>query len=398
MTQARLVVGLIGVAAIAHANPDDAVRWRATAQTEIARVGADACGRRVTARIDWAAFERLDFKKGNEDKTDVIGFISTTLGSLHDGLAHACQDAAIKALIGTIDTIVYMPTDDASYRLDASVVGTTLTLTDYVFGSTRYVDDFDHAIRNAKPAAAPTPSGPVKLGTPSSKWDATYRDQSGSQQNELCTNPDAVGDIKVSGGKLTVPWRIYDFRTRDRNSTLELGTIEGVVHADGTGIGLVKLTSPVLESREPRTVKLKRILDTATSVAFKFFKTDDGRAFTFTIQLAGRDRCEYRWVWDDPKIQAARQAAYERAEAAKTPAQRAKERRASKCESACDSRHDTCRSRCTDVYSSCSQQCEGISDSDERTNGCPDRCSSARSSCESGCDADQSQCHSDCSN
>lgn len=404
MTQGRLVVGVVVVAAIAHADPEEGARWRAKAQAEIAQVGADACGRRVAARIEWAAFDRLDFKKAGEDKNDAVGLLSSSLESLHDGLANACRDATTKTMMAAIDTIVYVPTDDKSYRLDASVVGTTLTLTDNIFGSTRLVDDFERAIRKAKPPDAPKPAGPVKLGTPSGAWDATYRNEGGPEVGgTLCVRASDAGDIKVAGGKLTIPWRIDDFRlsSPDRHKMLDLGKLEAVVHADGTGVGILKLASPALESTEPRTVKLKRILDTVTSVAFKFFKTDNGRAFTFTVQFADQSPCEYRWEWDDPKIAAARAAAYERAEAAKTPAQRAKERRAaehkSKCENACDTRHDTCRSRCSDAHSTCSQQCDEISDFDERTYGCPKRCSSAESSCESGCDSDQSQCQSDCS-
>ena len=90
-------------------------------------------------------------------------------------------------------------------------------------------------------------------------------------------------------------------------------------------------------------MKLKRRLDTVHAIAFKFFKTDEGRAFTFSIQIPGMDSCDYRWEWADPKIAAARHAAWERAEAAKSPAQRAAEHRAaaraSKCRDSCGELH-----------------------------------------------------------
>src|SRR6185437_8365103 len=107
--------------------------------------------------------------------------VASTLQSLHDGLAKACQDPAIKAMIPSVDTIVYVPTGDTTYALDAAIVGSTLTLTDYVFGSTRHRDDYATAIGHAKPPEAPKATGPVKLGTPSRKWDATYHDDGGPE-------------------------------------------------------------------------------------------------------------------------------------------------------------------------------------------------------------------------
>jgi hypothetical protein len=388
------------VTALAYGSPEDGRRWRAEANAKMAAVAADACGRRVTARIDWAALDTLDYH--GEDKNDTIGSVDSTVESMHDGLARACQDPEVKANLAAVGTIVFVPTGDKTYTLDATILGSTLTFTDYIFGSTRNIDDFAVAVAGAKPPDPPKESAPVKLGTPSSKWDATYRNEGGFDGRSMCLSASTAGDIKVSGGKLTIPWRIADFRVESQDRPmLDVGRIDAVVHADGTGVGVVTFANPALDAPEPRTVKMKRVLESVRSVALKFVHTDDGRAFTFSIQLAGtRWTCDYRWIWDDPKIAAARRAEYERAEAAKTPAQRAAERRAAehatKCRATCDQHRSSCNDRCSDSRSACARKCDDISDYETRTTRCPQACDAGKSACENSCDSESTQCGYDC--
>lgn len=397
----------VAVTALAVADPqDDIRRWHAKAEAEMTQVAADACGRHVTTHIEWQVLDTLDYAKADEEKSDAVGAVSSTLESLHDGLARACeQDPAVKAMLASVDTIDFVPTDDKTFALDASLAGSTLVLTDYIWGSTRDIDDFAHAIRDAKPPPAPKATRPIKLGTPSRRWDAIYRISEGPETSGgLCFRGGVIGDIKVAGGRFTIPWKLDDFRKNfedlDEVPVLDAGKIDVVVHADGTGVGIVTFTNPALSSREPRTMKLKRRLDTVRAIAFKFFKTDDGRAFTFSIQIPGMDSCDYRWDWADPKIAAARHAAWERAEAAKSPAQRAAEHRAaaraSKCRDSCDQHEQTCNGRCSTALSTCKDSCSNVSDDDERTTGCPDRCDSANSTCSGNCTSDDSSCTDEC--
>jgi hypothetical protein len=182
---------------------------------------------------------------------------------------------------------------------------------------------------------------------------------------------------------------------------LDVGRIDAVVHADGTGVGVVTFTNPALDAPDPPTVKKKRMLESVHSVPLKFVHTDDGRAFTLSIQFAGvAYTCDYRWIWDDPKIAAARQAAYERAEAAKTPAQRAAERRAAehstKCRTTCDQHRSSCNDRCSDTRSACIHKCDDISDYETRTTQCPKACDAGQSVCANSCDSESTQCGYDC--
>ena len=293
------------VTALAYGSPEDAQRMHAEADAKMAAVAADACGRRVTARIDWAALDTVDYH--DESRDDTIGLVASTVGGMHDGLAKACQDPEVKANLAAVDTIVFVPTDKV-FALDATILGSTLTFTTNIFGSTLNADEFANALAGAKLPDAPKASAPVKLGTPSSKWDATYRKREGHDGGLMCPSADALGDVKVSGGKLTIPWQIEDFRVdNDRHRTmLDIGRIDAVVHADGTGIGVVTFTNPALDAPDPPTVKRKRLLASVRSVALKFVQTDDGREFTFSIRLPGaRWTCDYRWIWDDPKRRAA---------------------------------------------------------------------------------------------
>lgn len=392
-------------AGVADANPD-AAREHAKADAELAKAAADVCGRRVSAHIDWHAFSALDFKaQGNDPPSDWMMAMRGSLENMHGGVANACRDPGMKALLAKAEAIVFVPTGDKSYTLDASLVESTLTFTDYIFGSTRDQDDWLHAIRDAQVPAA-GPAAPAKLGTPSGKWDAPYESYSFASSDSLCPSTDGMAPVKVSGGKFTIPWRIREFRGHrghddddddDRGGPrgLEVGTISGVVHADGTAIGVVTFSNPALDDPEPRTVKVKQRLASVQSLAIAFARNDDGRQFTFDIPLgghsAGDEPCHYSFEWRDPKIAAARQRAYERAEAAKTPAQRARERKEAQDRQAAEDKeraeNDAKRTR----ISHCRSRCE------EHKDTCRSRCSSGGDwTCANQCDKDEEECKDDC--
>jgi hypothetical protein len=428
------LIPLLAVVPAVHAQTIAEKHERAKVEEKLAAATADVCGRHVASRFDWRAYDALDWAKAGKDKREWLGFERSTLDSMHDGIAKVCSDADYKAALAKIDTIVYVPTDDDRRRLDATIVGSTLTFTNFTFGSTRDIDDFEKAIREvkmpgdaapakapepAKPAGPVKPSAPVKLGTPSAKFDATYT-STGGAIGQGCFDIEYVHKITVKGGKISFRWLIGDpdFRGGGDAKPVDLGHADGVVHADGSATLVGTFDGPYLHSPQVKIVKLKRMVDAIGAIAMHFEKTDSGKRASLHIVIPvegsrGDNRCEADWQWDDPKIIAAEEARERAIERAKTPAQRARERkeaeakkaaddrdskerderytRQHRCYEGCEPKEDTCKSRCFSAQSSCNSGCD-------QNNDCSQRCSSSLMTCESNCSQDRSTCESDCNN
>src|SRR4030095_8699200 len=100
-----------------------------------------------------------------KDKREFLAAERATVESVGAGLNALCSDGDYKAVLATITTIVYRPTDDRSVKLAAAIAGGTLTFTDYAFGSTRDTNDFEAAAQKACDAAS-IPPAPVAPAAP----------------------------------------------------------------------------------------------------------------------------------------------------------------------------------------------------------------------------------------
>ncbi len=84
------------VSALAYGSPEYGRRMRAEANAKMAAVAADACGRRVTARIDWAALDTLDYHDENKDDSSrdqrrrVSSGVTRACRSLQGALRSSC--------------------------------------------------------------------------------------------------------------------------------------------------------------------------------------------------------------------------------------------------------------------------------------------------------------------
>jgi hypothetical protein len=271
-----------------------------------------------------------------------------------------------------------------------------------------------------KPTPAAKPSGPVKLGTPSSKFDATYT-STGGVIGQGCFDIKYVRKLTVKGGRFTFRWLIADPDARGGGAfdakPVDLGRADGVVHADGSAILVGTFDGPYLKSSQVKIVKLKRLLDAAGAIPMHFETTGSGKRAELHVALShgDRDDCGADWMWDDPKIAAAADARARAIERAKTPAQRARERHAAdakkaeddrdskarseksarqqRCYDGCEPKYDTCTSRCSSAEGSCSAGCD-----DDHDNSCSQRCNSSSMRCDSNCTEDRDTCQHDCGN
>src|SRR3569623_241085 len=197
------------------------------------------------------------------------------------GGSHACG-GRYRAVFANVDTIVYRPAGrETEHGLEAQFSGHTVTLVNYVFGSTRDGTDYYHALKRGC-ATAPLPDAdgdkpstakPKNLGTPSAKWDATNPVDGilGGVGPALC-RPTAATALKVSHGKFSIPWLSRVWTSKDDDAKpVAVGHIDGVVHDDGTSSLAMVWDGRSLAARDVRTVRVKRALDAiqTASVTFK---------------------------------------------------------------------------------------------------------------------------------
>lgn len=396
----RAVVAILLVATVAHAQPSK----RSHVEKRLADALNDIkeCGKRFTASYDWAAFDAIDFAAASKDKREVYDYESSNMEYLGIGINNMCKDPDYKAMLAKVDAIVYRPSGDKSIRIVAAVDGTTLIFTNNVFGSTRDYHDYESALEHAQvtgTAPPPTTHGvAAPTGSTSSAWDGTYPMKSMGGLGGLCPRNDLVGNLVVKVGKFSFPWIADDWSGATRNSkTVETGRVMGLVHADGTTTTTVAFTHPGLTSQKPSVVKVKRLLDSVTTVPITFTKHGAGGRVVHGRVDVYHDThlpaCELDWEIRDPaEVEAERrEAARPRTKAEK--AAEAKQELRYKCEDRCrskagDCQHDhctrqkgTCERRCGND-SSCSSNC----DSDERS--CRSTCSNEEDSCRRDCDRD----------
>ena len=283
-----------------------------------------ACGARYTATFDWTAYDAVDWSKTGKSKQEWLGYEKGTLESLGDGVDLVCADRDCKAVLGGVDTIVYRITDDNRQRLSAKIDGKTLVFTNYTFGSTRFVSDFENATRSAceaaalpagpaaptkqrtnapaKPAVVTPPAGnaPAKAAPASAAWDATYR-LIPPAYGGFCPEPEGLGVLKVASGKLSLPWiTAPDWEPTHGSKSMRVGHVDGIVHADGTAVATATFDAPIWQSMTVWRVKVKRQLDSA-SVKMRFSRDTDGtKLLALEVTLPGQT-CNFKWESGRPK-------------------------------------------------------------------------------------------------
>jgi hypothetical protein len=428
------------VGAVAHAEPGSERSERARVEKKLASAIADFkdCGARPKAVFDWKSYDAIDWTTAGKDKLEYLSSERGTLDSLGTGLDKLCADQDYRAVLGKIDTVIYKPSSDSSIKLVAVISGTKLTFTDYIFGSTRDVNDFENATRKALDNSAVTavfgapPDGPaspkhkvpVKTAPASSAWDGKYANRGLGGTAGLCVNAERAGTLTVTSGKFSFAWFVDDWLAPPMDAKpVKVGRVDGIVHADGSATTTVTFSEPVLKSTMVATIKIKRELDALTSLPLTFTRERGDKVVTLDATLFPNHHCTAEWAKEPPKTAKVdkpppspkpastpstttahpssggeeREAERQRqVEAERQRQDSDKFNRRQTCRTLCETKHDECReNRCEATASSCRERCDGISDSYEKGE-CRDRCSNDHFTCSNGCNDELRTCKEDC--
>src|ERR1700742_1568074 len=110
--------------------------------------GSHACGGHYRAVYDWKSYDELPWAHHDKSKEEQLGYELSNVEIIGAGLDDACDDRDCKAVLASVDTIVYRATGKESERgLDAQISGHTVTFVNDVFASTRDGTDYYHALK-----------------------------------------------------------------------------------------------------------------------------------------------------------------------------------------------------------------------------------------------------------
>ena len=150
MRTATLMLVLLGTTLVAEANVEEKKK-RDSIDEAAAKAATDIkdCGRTFKVAFDWNAFDNIDWKGIKREKHEYYGTEHSNLAHLGEGLNKLCADKDYKAALVKIDTIIYRSTNNEKIRVKAVINGSTMTLDNYSFGSTRSASDYEGAAKAA---------------------------------------------------------------------------------------------------------------------------------------------------------------------------------------------------------------------------------------------------------
>jgi hypothetical protein len=146
------IVMLISTAAnVANAMPVAEMKKRAAIDQAMVDAAADIkdCGKKFTLAFDWKAYDAIDWKAAGQDKQDWYAFEQATIAKLGAGLNAVCADKDYKAALGKIGKITYKATNDTKIKVKVVISGSSMTIENYSFGSTRDAEDYESAAKAA---------------------------------------------------------------------------------------------------------------------------------------------------------------------------------------------------------------------------------------------------------
>lgn len=305
MQRPWLILLFVAIPVLAHAQVS-----RHDVEDALAKsiAGSKACGGHYHTVYDWKAFDALDWKHHDKSKEDQLGYELSNVEIIGSGLDDACDDRDCKAVLAKVDTIIYRAAPEHS--LEAQISGHTLTFVNNVFGSSHDGTDYYQALKRGcasatlphdatdKPAAAKRKN----LGKPSAKWDATYPADRilAGVSTDLC-RPLAATALKVSHGTFSFPWFASDWKSSDDDAKpVEVGHVNGVVHADGTASVEMVWDGPALAARDVSTVRTKRALAAIPGATMTFKVVAKDKEVKLDLDV-DKNHCEVGWAIRAPR-------------------------------------------------------------------------------------------------
>lgn len=109
------------------------------------------CGHTIAASFDWAAYDKMDWKKFSKNKNEEVPYLKGHLNTLGDGLKAVCADADYKEALKNVKSIQIVPANalTVSDKVVAKAAGSTLTVTVGILGGTLTSDDWQKGIKKA---------------------------------------------------------------------------------------------------------------------------------------------------------------------------------------------------------------------------------------------------------
>jgi len=134
---------LVADAGVAEKKERDSIDEAATkAATDITD-----CGKKFKVTFDWKAFDSLDWKGMKREKQEYYASERNNLAHLGEGINKLCGDKDYKVALAKVSTIVYRSTNNDQIWVKAAISGSTMTLDNYSFGSTRGASDYESAAK-----------------------------------------------------------------------------------------------------------------------------------------------------------------------------------------------------------------------------------------------------------
>jgi hypothetical protein len=151
MMKAALMMAILASTVVASAQTVAEKKQRTLIDDAATKAAGDIkdCGKTFKVMFDWKAYDGLDWKKMGREKHDHYDSEANNLAHLGEGLNKLCDDKDYKAAMGKISTIVYRSTNNDKIWVKAAISGSTMTLDNYSFGSTRGARDYESAAKAA---------------------------------------------------------------------------------------------------------------------------------------------------------------------------------------------------------------------------------------------------------
>jgi hypothetical protein len=150
MRTATLLIVILGSTLVAEAGVEE--KKQRDAVDEAATKAADDikdCGKKFKIAFDWKAYDALDWAAMKREKHQYYSSEVNNVKHIGEGLNKLCADKDYKAALVKINTIVYRSTNNDQIRVKAAISGSTMTLDNYSFGSTRDGRDYESAAKAA---------------------------------------------------------------------------------------------------------------------------------------------------------------------------------------------------------------------------------------------------------
>lgn len=146
-----LLIAIITISSVGTAQTVAEKKARRGVDEGITTTSADIknCGHKVELSYDWKSYDALDWKKLGKDKTEQYGYEVSNIKEIGAGVDHLCEDKDYKDAFKGVKKVIYKPSSNDKITVEAKASGSTVTIENFIFGSTRSKSDYSEALKKA---------------------------------------------------------------------------------------------------------------------------------------------------------------------------------------------------------------------------------------------------------